>query len=60
MHDGEMSSVVCSCRFFGSRFDDIDNFGGRSIDEVAADLAAFATAVARVRYSFTVLQAKNY
>ena len=37
----------CSCRFFGSRFDDANNFN-RSMDEVVADLAAVATAVAKV------------
>lgn len=35
-------------RFFGSRFDNENNFGGRSIDEVSVNLAAVATAVAKV------------
>ena len=47
--DLHASAAFCSCRFFGSRFDDAENFGNRSIDDVAADLAALATAVARVR-----------
>lgn len=35
-------------RLFGSRFDDLHNFGKRSIEEVAADLAAVATTVTKV------------
>lgn len=35
-------------RFFGSRFDDVNNFGGRNLSEVAGDLALLATAVAKV------------
>ena len=35
-------------RFFGSRFDDENNFEGRTFGEVAVDLAALATAVAKV------------
>lgn len=43
-----MGHLLVRCRFFGSRYDDINNFGNRTLDEVATDLAAVATAVAKV------------
>ena len=43
-----VSYVQLCGRYFGSRFDNVQNFGNKSISEVSGNLARLATAVSKV------------